>query len=247
MQMNRKNWNPTRTRPQKNQRPALRFSPLAWAKLLFLRDLGPTEVGGFAISDAQDLLYLEDFVLIRQECSPVTVAFDDDAVAEFFDAQIDVGRRPAQFARVWVHTHPGSSATPSRVDEETFARVFGRSDWPKQSVRAVSAQLNAAASRRKVKYPPMSETRACEVNHSDLTGLHTTMPSRGLVSIVTGCMRMTSSTARRRCSGNSAQLVSAAGSSWVTYTEESIAVMGHPSGVCAVPRRRTAILRTAIP
>lgn len=143
MQMNRKNWNPTRTRHQKNQRPALRFSPLAWAKLLYLRDLGPTEVGGFAISDAQDLLYLEDFVLIRQECSPVTVAFDDDAVAEFFDAQIDAGRRPAQFARIWVHTHPGTSATPSRVDEETFARVFERSDWAVMAILAQGGQTFA--------------------------------------------------------------------------------------------------------
>ena len=29
--------------------PTLRFSPYAWAKLLFLRDLGETEVGGFGI------------------------------------------------------------------------------------------------------------------------------------------------------------------------------------------------------
>ena len=143
MQMHRKNWNQTRTRPRKNLGPTLRFSPWAWAKLLFLRDLGPTEVGGFAISDAQDLLYLEDFVLIRQECSPVTVAFDDDAVAEFFDAQIDAGRRPAQFGRVWVHSHPGTSATPSRVDEETFARVFERCDWAVMAILAQGGQTFA--------------------------------------------------------------------------------------------------------
>ena len=32
------------------RRPILRFSPTAWAKLLFLRDYGPTEVGGFGIA-----------------------------------------------------------------------------------------------------------------------------------------------------------------------------------------------------
>jgi len=32
------------------RRPKLRFSPTAWAKLLFLRDRGPTEVGGFGIT-----------------------------------------------------------------------------------------------------------------------------------------------------------------------------------------------------
>ncbi len=110
-----KNSNRKLSPPWKNRRPALRFSPWAWAKLLRLRDLGPTEVGGFGISDAEDLLLIEDFVLIQQNCSPVTVAFDDDAVAEYFDHQIDLGRRPAQVGRVWIHTHPGTSSQPSRV------------------------------------------------------------------------------------------------------------------------------------
>jgi hypothetical protein len=80
-------------------RPSLRFSPTAWAKLLYFRDLGPTEVGGFGISNPDDLLFVEDFITVRQHCSPATVAFEDDAVAEFFDQQIDAGRRPEQFAR----------------------------------------------------------------------------------------------------------------------------------------------------
>src|SRR5688500_15490586 len=101
-----------RRRTQQSPRPRLRFSPLAWAKLLVLRVLGPTEVGGFGISHPDDLLLIEDVVLVRQECSTVTVAFNDGAVAEFFDEQIDLGRRPEQFARVWIHTHPGTSANP---------------------------------------------------------------------------------------------------------------------------------------
>jgi hypothetical protein len=50
-------------------------------------------------------------------------------VAEFFDEQVDAGRRPEQFGRIWIHTHPGSSAEPSSLDEETFARVFGACEW----------------------------------------------------------------------------------------------------------------------
>jgi hypothetical protein len=126
-----------------NQRPTLRFSPRAWAKLLFLRDLGPTEVGGFGVSRAADLLYVDDVVLIRQDCSPVTVAFDDEAVAEYFDRQIDAGLRPESFARLWFHTHPGTSAEPSSVDEETFARVFGRSDWAVMAILARGGQSYA--------------------------------------------------------------------------------------------------------
>jgi proteasome lid subunit RPN8/RPN11 len=107
----------------------LRFSPTAWAKLLFLRDCGPTEVGAFGLTPGADLLYVADIRLVRQACSVVSVAFDDTAVAEFFDEQVDAGLRPEQFGRIWIHSHPGASAEPSFVDEETFARVFGTCDW----------------------------------------------------------------------------------------------------------------------
>ena len=97
--------------------------------MLYLRDRGGTEVGGFGIAPAADLLYVEDVRLVRQACTVVSVAFDDLSVAEFFDEQVDAGRRPEQFGRIWIHTHPGESAEPSCVDEETFARAFGSSDW----------------------------------------------------------------------------------------------------------------------
>ena len=107
----------------------LRFTPWAWAKLVFLRDLGPTEVGGFGVSAKDDLLLIEDIRLVRQRCTSVTVQFDDVAVADFFDEMVDRGLRPERFARVWIHTHPGDSASPSCVEEQTFVRSFGRSDW----------------------------------------------------------------------------------------------------------------------
>ena len=68
----------------------LRLTPYAWAKLLYLRDLGNTEVGGFGISSADDLLLVEDICLIKQYCTEVTVRFDDQAVADFFDAKVQV-------------------------------------------------------------------------------------------------------------------------------------------------------------
>jgi proteasome lid subunit RPN8/RPN11 len=107
----------------------LRFSPTAWAKLLYFRDYSENEVGGFAVTTTGDLLYVEQFVTVGQVVSVASVSFDDQAVADFFDQQIDAGRRPERFARVWCHTHPGNSPTPSGTDEETFARVFGRCDW----------------------------------------------------------------------------------------------------------------------
>ena len=96
---------------------------------MFLRDLGSTEVGGFGISAPDDLLLVQDITLVRQRCSSVTVKFDDQAVADHFDDHVDLGYEVERFARIWVHTHPGDSASPSGTDEETFARCFGNSDW----------------------------------------------------------------------------------------------------------------------
>lgn len=120
---------PRENRVRPRSRTRLRFSPTAWAKLLYLRDRGGTEVGGFGVAPADDLLYVEDVRLVRQTCTAVTVVFDDLSVAELFDEQVDAGRRPEQFGRIWIHTHPGESAAPSAIDEQTFARAFGSSDW----------------------------------------------------------------------------------------------------------------------
>jgi len=116
---------------------ALRFSPYAWAKLLFFRDAGPTEIGGFGVTLPDDLLYIADFVTVSQKVTTVSVSFDDNAVADFFETQVDQGRRPEQFARIWLHSHPGDCPQPSGTDELTFARVFGKCDL---SVMAIIAQ-----------------------------------------------------------------------------------------------------------
>lgn len=121
----------------------LRFSPTAWAKLLFLRDYGDTEVGGFGIATSDDLLFVEDIQLVKQVCSWAHVAFDDESVADFFDRQVDAERRPEQFARIWVHTHPGDCPRPSMTDEETLGRVFGRADWAVMFILACEGQSYA--------------------------------------------------------------------------------------------------------
>ena len=66
---------------------------------------------------------------MRQVCTVTSVEFDDASVAALFDDQVDQGLRPEQFARIWIHTHPGQSASPSSVDLTTFRNVFGRCDW----------------------------------------------------------------------------------------------------------------------
>jgi hypothetical protein len=124
--------------------PNLRFSPYSWAKLLYLRDRGETEIGGFGLSAEGDPLFVVDILPVKQLCSPITVAFDDAAVADLFDELVDQGIHPQRFGRIWIHTHPGNSPLPSSVDEATFRRVFGRTDW---SVMAIVARSDASYAR----------------------------------------------------------------------------------------------------
>ena len=137
----------------KTSNPPLRLTPYAWAKLLHLRDLGSTEVGGFGISSAENLLLVEDVCLVTQHCTEVTVRFDDPAVADFFDAQVDAGLPPQRFARIWIHTHPGKSPHPSQTDEETFARCFGASDWAVMSSSAPNNPVSGGAVTWKARQP----------------------------------------------------------------------------------------------
>jgi hypothetical protein len=123
--------------------PVLRFSPTAWAKLLYFRDRGDTEVGGFGVAATNDLLRIEEFCVVKQQATFSSVAFDDLAVADFFESQVDLGRRPEQFGRIWLHTHPGNSPEPSGTDEETFRRVFGRCQWAVMFILAQSGRCYA--------------------------------------------------------------------------------------------------------
>ncbi|MDM4015126.1 hypothetical protein [Roseiconus lacunae] len=166
-----KNKRRKRKQSSKRSRHVLRFTPYAMAKLLFLRDIGPTEVGGFGISNADDLLLVEDVQLVQQVCSAVSVEFDDDSVADYFDEQVDCGRLPEQFARIWIHTHPGKSPSPSGTDEETFDRCFGGSDW---CVMYILAQGGNSYARARFNVGPSFDRRLrcrtqldCEFPSSD--------------------------------------------------------------------------------
>ena len=141
---------------QRNQRPVLRFSPTAWAKLLFMRDVTDNEVGGFGITEADDLLFVTDFTLVKQKVTAVSVSFEDESVANFFEDQVEVGRKPEQFARIWLHSHPGDSPEPSCTDESTFARVFGSCDW---AIMFIVAQDSKTFARLRFNAGPGGEVK----------------------------------------------------------------------------------------
>ena len=136
--------------------PVLRFTPYAWSKLHWFCHHGETEIGGFGITDPDELLLIRDFVTVSQSASPVSVRFDDSAVADFFDEQVDADMVPEQFGRIWLHTHPGGSPRPSDTDEQTFDRVFGNCHW---AVMFILARGGKTYARQRFNVGPQGQTR----------------------------------------------------------------------------------------
>ncbi len=110
----------------------------------------------FGITSPDDLLLVESVAMVQQTCTPVTVSFDDSAVADYFDDQIDQGRTPETCGRIWLHTHPGSCPRPSGTDEETFRRAFGTPDW---AVMFIVARGGATYARLRMNVGPGCDKR----------------------------------------------------------------------------------------
>jgi len=123
--------NPLNLPPRRRNRlsPCLTFAPLAWLKLQFFCHAGDTEIGGFGISAADNLPLHRRLCHGPQQVTSMTVHFADDAVADYFDGQVDRGLPPQRFSRIWCHTHPGASQSRAAPDEETFDQSFGRCEW----------------------------------------------------------------------------------------------------------------------
>jgi len=102
----------------------LRFSPTAWAKLLYIASKAKTEVSGFAITSPENSFYIQDFKLIKQQCTSVTTEMDEDGIDSFFGEMLDAGLQPRDFSRIWIHTHPGMAPSPSGTDLKTFDELF---------------------------------------------------------------------------------------------------------------------------
>lgn len=105
------------------------FSWTAWSKLLAMLNFGDTEVGGFGITRKTDPLYVEEFQLLPQVSSVASVEFFEGDIQKFTWDMIDRNLDPENYFRVWIHTHPGQSPTPSGTDEETWRKVMGQAPW----------------------------------------------------------------------------------------------------------------------
>lgn len=121
----------TRTRKTtKIDRSSLILSSNAYEKLLWFRNQKDTEVGAMGISLPDDPLHICDFSFLPQECTSVSTDFDPEAQDAWMDEMmIDKKLSPEQFTRVWAHTHPSQSASPSGTDWDTFQEIMGNMPW----------------------------------------------------------------------------------------------------------------------
>lgn len=118
----------------------IRFTPYAWAKLLYMRDKGPTEVAGYGITATEDPLLVTDFVLIKQECTVVSFDLDPEDSVEYMETMMDKGLMPWQYANILIHTHPGDSPSPSGIDETNFNKAFAHPNWAMMFIIAEGGQ-----------------------------------------------------------------------------------------------------------
>lgn len=107
----------------------LRFTAYAWAKLIWMRDRGETEVAGYAITGTEDPLLVTDFVLVKQKCTEVTFDLDPEDGVEHAERMMDAGFMPWQTQNILCHSHPSNCPRPSLTDEENFKSAFSHPNW----------------------------------------------------------------------------------------------------------------------
>lgn len=129
------------------------FSPLAYLKLQYMCQRGNTEVAGFGITLPSKPLYVDEFVTLPQVAGPASFQFEDGAQSDFMMAMFDRNPSvvPENSSRIWIHTHPGASPSPSSTDETTLDSDFADQDWV---VMCIMARFGAWYSRLRMNTGP---------------------------------------------------------------------------------------------
>lgn len=152
------------TKPKMTFGDTLRFIPYSWAKLLWMRDRGPTEVAGYGITATEDPLLVTDFILIKQKCTSVTFDLDPKDGVEHAERMMDQGIPPWACMNILCHTHPGSSPNPSGTDEDNFKASFSHPDW---AIMFIIAKDGATYCRLKVNVGPgITKNIKCDIDWS---------------------------------------------------------------------------------
>jgi len=138
------------TKPRMTFGDVLRCSPYAYAKLIWMRDRGNTEVAGCGITGTDDPLLITDFRLVRSWCTGIHFDMDTEDLVDHQDVMLDEGIMVWQSARILAHTHP-CSPKPSGDDEINFQRSFSKSDW---AIMLILGTNDSAYCRLKINIGP---------------------------------------------------------------------------------------------
>lgn len=105
------------------------FHQEPWLKLCALSQEGYNELAGFGISAADDPLEIEDFVLVKHFATAATFEFCPDAMGKHMEDMAARGISPDRCLKIYIHTHPHESPTPSQTDWNEFEDFSENSDF----------------------------------------------------------------------------------------------------------------------
>lgn len=110
--------------------PALRFSLKAHTQLQWFLQRTPNEVACWGVcEDPDDPLYVTRLYFPKQENSQAYVEMDDTSNLMMLSTMAKKDIHPYQCQRIWIHTHPGNSASPSGTDQKTLDRISEGCPW----------------------------------------------------------------------------------------------------------------------
>ena len=117
------------------------FNRYSVAKYFFVRDFCNTgvlsdskkpeflECSLLGIADKGNYNYITDLIVPKQECTSVTTDIDNDAHMQF-RFMLEDKELPHECGQLWLHTHPGTSANPSKRDLDTWKEMYTSKDKP---------------------------------------------------------------------------------------------------------------------
>jgi len=138
-------------KPKMNRSGILRFSAFAYAKLIFWRDCGQTEIGCYGLTETDDPLLITDLRMIKQVCTSISVDFDKDDSIAFVEEMADKNIPLWSCQSVFIHSHPGDSPCPSQADEENFRDNFSIANC---SIFYIIARSGKDYARMRFNVPP---------------------------------------------------------------------------------------------
>lgn len=127
------------------QRPdRIILTPSVYCRLRHMAVHSANEIAAWGIAEdpAQPLL-VTDLFLPLQTNDPCYVEMDDDSINKHLCDSVMGGLSPEQVMRIWIHTHPGSSPTPSGHDNHTFNRLLETMPWIVMFIMAESGAVSA--------------------------------------------------------------------------------------------------------